>query len=432
MGMTISEKILAQHCRKQQVAPGQIVWVDVDVLMTHDVCGPGTIGIFHEQFGKNARVFHPSKIVIIPDHYIHTEDPTCRRNVDILRRFVKEQNIEHFYDPGTESYRGVCHVGLPQAGHTRPGEILLGTDSHTCTHGAFGEFATGIGNTEAGFVMGTGKLWLRVPATMRFVFEGELPERVMAKDMILKIIGDIGVDGATYRAMEFAGATVKACCLEERMTLCNMAIEAGAKNGIIVPDKKVEDYVKQRDHSGKKYTLLNNDPDAKFHSEKSYRAKEIEPMVAQPHSPANVASARKLKGTGIDRVYIGSCTGGKTTDMLAAAALLVGKTVKIDTFVVPATTEVDRDLDEQKISGKSLRQVFEQAGCKIGLPSCAACLGGPEDTFGRVNEPMRCLSTTNRNFPGRMGHKKAEVFLASPMTAAATAINGNISDPRDI
>ena len=432
MGMTISEKILAQHCRKQQVRPGEIVWVDVDVLMTHDVCGPGTIGIFQEQFGKDARVFDPDKVVIIPDHYIHTKDTTCKRNVDVLRRFVSEQKIEHFYDPGTESYRGVCHVGLPQAGHTRPGEVLLGTDSHTCTHGAFGEFATGIGNTEAAFVLGTGKLWLRVPQTMRFIFDGQLDQRVMAKDMILKVIGDIGVDGATYRAMEFAGETVKNIGMEERMTLCNMAIEAGAKNGIIVPDKVVEDYVDQRDQSGKKYTLLDNDPEAKFHSEQSYQANEIEPMVAQPHSPANTATARELKDTKIDRVYIGSCTGGKTTDMSAAVSLLANKAVKIDTFVVPATTEVDRDLDEQKIGGKSLREIFEQAGATIGRPSCAACLGGPEDTFGRVNEPMRCLSTTNRNFPGRMGHKKAEVFLASPMTAAATAIRGSITDPRDI
>ena len=432
MGMTISEKILARHCGKRQVIPGEIVWVNVDVLMTHDVCGPATIGIFWEQFGKNARVFDPSKVVIIPDHYIHTKDETCKRNVDVLRRFVSEQKIEHFYDPGTESYRGVCHVGLPQAGHTRPGEVLLGTDSHTCTHGAFGEFATGIGNTEASFVLGTGKLWLRVPATMRFIFEGQLDQRVMAKDMILKIIGDIGVDGATYRAMEFAGGTVESCCMEERMTLCNMAIEAGAKNGIIVADKTVEEYVGQRDQSRKRYTLPANDSDADFYSVQSYQAKEIEPMVAQPHSPANVDSAGNLKGTGIDRVYIGSCTGGKTTDMLAAASLLGGKTVKVDTFVVPATTEVDRDLDERKISGKSLREIFQQAGAKIGRPSCAACLGGPEDTFGRVNEPIRCLSTTNRNFHGRMGHKKAEVFLASPMTAAATAVSGSIADPRDI
>ncbi len=432
MGMTITEKILAEHSGREQVRPGEIVWVGVDVLMTHDVCGPASIGIFHERFGAEAKVFDAGKVVVIGDHYIHTKDEKCLRNVDVLRDFVKEQGIRYFYEPGTESYRGVCHVALPQEGHTRPGEILLGTDSHTCTHGAFGELATGIGNTEAAFVMGTGKLWLRVPETMRFVFDGQLDERVMAKDMILTVIGDIGVDGANYRSMEFTGATVKDCSMEERMTLCNMAVEAGGKNGIIAADEKVEQYLAKHDKSGKKYTLLGNDRDAKFASVHEYDAKEIEPMVARPHSPANRATARSLKGVSIERVYIGSCTGGKTTDMAAAASLLVGRSVKAETFVVPATVQVDNDLDEQKIDGQSLREIFERAGAKIGRPSCAACLGGPADTFGRVNEPLRCVSTTNRNFPGRMGHKGAEIFLASPMTAAASAIRGEITDPREI
>ena len=432
MGMTITEKILAGHCGRAQVDPGEVVWVDIDVLMTHDVCGPGTIGIFSEKFGADAKVFDTNKVVIIPDHYIHTKDEKCLRNVDVLRAFVKEQGIGYFYEPGTDGYRGVCHVTLPQEGHTRPGEILLGTDSHTCTHGAFGELATGIGNTEAAFVMGTGKLWLKVPQTMRFVFDGQVDQRVMAKDMILKVIGDIGVDGATYCSMEFSGQAVKACSMEERMTLCNMAIEAGGKNGIIAADEKVQEYLATRDKSGKEYTLLDNDADAKFASVHSYKAGDIEPMVACPHSPANGATARSLKGTKIDRAYIGSCTGGKTTDMVAAATLLAGQSVKVETFVVPATVQVDRDLDEQKIDGRSLREIFEQAGAQIGRPSCAACLGGPDDTFGRVNEPLRCVSTTNRNFPGRMGDKGAEIFLASPMTAAAAAIRGEIADPRDI
>ena len=432
MGMTITEKILAKHSGKGQLNPGQIIWANVDILMTHDVCGPGTIGIFKKQFGPQAKVFDPQKIVIIPDHYIFTQDQKCQRNVDVLRDFVKEQNIKYFYDPGTKNYQGVCHVTLPQQGHTIPGQILLGTDSHTCTHGAMGQFATGIGNTEAAFVMGTGKLWLRVPATMRFIFDGQLNQRVMAKDMILKIIGDIGVDGATYRTMEFAGQTVKNCSMEERMTLCNMAIEAGGKNGIIAADEKVKEYLSGRDTSGKEYTMLENDSDAEFFSEKHYRAEELEPMVACPHSPANAANARSLTDTKIDRVYIGSCTGGKTTDMIAAAALLDGTTAKTELFVVPATAEVDRDLDQQKIGQNTLRQVFQNAGAKIAPPSCAACLGGPADTFGRANKPLRCVSTTNRNFPGRMGHKQAEIFLASPATAAATAIRGLITDPRNV
>ena len=432
MAMTITEKILANHAGLDQLTPGQVVWVDVDVLMTHDVCGPGTIGIFREHFGQAAKVFDPAKVVIIPDHYIFTEDQKCRRNVDILREFAKQQQLPYFYDPGTDSYRGVCHLTLPQEGHIRPGEILIGTDSHTCTHGAFGQFATGVGNTEAGFVMGTGKLWLKVPPTMRFVFDGTLPERVMAKDMILKIIGDIGVDGANYRAMEFTGAAVSALDMEERMTLCNMAVEAGAKNGIIVPDQTVREYVAQRNKSGKEYQMLDNDSGADFFSETVYKAQDLEPVVAQPHSPDNVAPARDLKGFKIDRVYIGSCTGGKTIDFVAAAELLAGKTVKAETFIVPATTEVQRDLEQKQVNGQSLREIFTQAGAKIGPPSCAACLGGPADTFGRANEPLRCVSTTNRNFPGRMGHKDARIFLASPATAAATAITSQITDPRDI
>lgn len=362
MGMTITEKILARHSGRSQVRPGEIVWVEVDVLMTHDVCGPASIGIFHERFGTEAKVFDAGKVVVLGDHYIHTKDEKCLRNVDVLRDFVKEQGIRYFYEPGTESYRGVCHVALPQEGHTRPGEILLGTDSHTCTHGAFGGLATGIGNTEAAFVMGTGKLWLRVPETMRFVFDGQADERVMAKDMILTVIGDIGVDGANYRSMEFGGATVKGCSMEERMTLCNMAIEAGGKNGIIAADEKVEQYLAKRDKSGKEYTLLDNDADAEFASVRSYKTEDIEPMVARPHSPANTATARSLKGVSIERVYIGSCTGGKTTDMAAAASLLRGASVKVETFVVPATVQVERDLAEQKIDGQSLREILEQAG----------------------------------------------------------------------
>jgi 3-isopropylmalate/(R)-2-methylmalate dehydratase large subunit len=230
MGMTLTEKILANHSGKDRVSPGDNVWVDVDVLMTHDVCGPPAIGIFHKQFGDDAKVWDKEKLVIIPDHYIFTKDKYANRNVDVLRAFAAEQDLPYFYDVGTDSYKGVCHVALPEEGFTRPGEVLFGTDSHTCTAGAFGQFATGIGNTDAAFIMGTGKLWVKVPETMRFVFEGtSLPPYLMAKDIILKIIGDIGVDGATYRTMEFTGPGIKALTMEDRMTLTNMAIEAGGK-----------------------------------------------------------------------------------------------------------------------------------------------------------------------------------------------------------
>ena len=430
--LTLTEKILAHAAGREAAAPGDNIWVNVDVLMTHDVCGPGTIGVFHKQFGRDAQVWDREKVVIIPDHYIFTADAMANRNVDVLREFVAEQKLPYYYDVGTEHYKGVCHIALPEEGHTRPGEVLLGTDSHTCTAGAFGQFATGIGNTDAGFVMGTGKTWLKVPPTMRFIFEGNLPPYLMAKDLILAVIGDIGVDGATYRAMEFAGDGVFALNIEERMTLCNMAIEAGGKNGCIEPDEVTLKYVRERGvkTGNKPFTVHKADVGAKYIHEKVYDVTQLEPVIAKPHSPDNKASVRSVRGTKLDRAYIGSCTGGKLTDFRAAAELMRGQTVKIDTFVVPATTEVARGLDSELVAGQSLRSIFESAGAKIGEASCAACLGGPSDTFGRLNQAIRCISTTNRNFPGRMGHKEAEVFLASPLTVAASAITGSIEDPR--
>ncbi|HNV86226.1 MAG TPA: 3-isopropylmalate dehydratase large subunit [Candidatus Omnitrophota bacterium] len=430
MQMTITEKILAKHAGKTRVEAGENVWISVDVLMTHDICGPGTIGIFKEHFGKNARVWDPEKVVIIPDHYIYTADAKAHRNVDILREFVKEQGIRHFYNPGTETYKGVCHVALAEEGHTRPGEVLFGTDSHTCTAGAFGEFATGIGNTDAGFILGTGKLWVKVPQTMRFVFEGTLPPYLMAKDLILQVIGDIGVDGAVYRTMEFAGEGVHSLNIEERMTLCNMAIEAGGKNGVISVDQTTLDYVRAR--TSKPFEVVENDPGCRYYSTRTYDAKKLEPVVAKPHSPDRRALARELKGTAITRAYIGSCTGGKITDFIAGAKILKGRSVKAETFIVPATTEVAAKLRTEKIDGKSLFEIFTESGAKVGEASCAACLGGPKDTFGRLNGAEVCISTTNRNFPARMGSMESQVYLASPMTVAASAVTGKITDPREV
>src|SRR5438128_1796521 len=429
--MTLTEKILARAAGRDCVRPGDNIWIDVDVLMTHDVCGPGTIGIFKQHFGKDAKVWDRDKVVIIPDHYIFTADKMANRNVDVLRQFAAEQQLPHFYDVGSERYKGVCHIALPEEGHTRPGEVLFGTDSHTCTAGAFGEFATGIGNTDAGFVMGTGKLWVKVPPTMRFVFEGELPPYLMAKDLILAVIGDIGCDGATYKAMEFDGGGVYSLNIEERMTLCNMVIEAGGKNGVIAPDRVTLDFVNSRNKTGKPYKVMSSDKDARFCFEKVYDVTKLEPVVAKPHSPDNRATVTQVRGTKLDRAYIGSCTGGKMTDFRAAAKILKGKSVKIDTFVVPATSEIAAGLKSESFDGQTLEQIFLSAGAKIGPPSCAACLGGPSDTFGRLNTPISCISTTNRNFPGRMGHKEAKVFLASPLTVAASALSGTISDPRD-
>ncbi|MEC4895670.1 MAG: 3-isopropylmalate dehydratase large subunit [Oscillatoria sp. PMC 1051.18] len=437
MGMTLTEKIIARAADRVQVEPGENVWVNVDVLMTHDVCGPGTIGVFKREFGENAQVWDADKIVLIPDHYIFTEDARANRNVDILRDFAQEQGIKYFYDirdranfKANPDYKGVCHIALAQEGHTRPGEVLFGTDSHTCNAGAFGQFATGIGNTDAGFIMGTGKLLIKVPATMRFVLDGEMPDYLLAKDLILQIIGDISVSGATYRTMEFAGEAVQNMTMEERMTLCNMVIEAGGKNGVIAPDETTFDYVRSR--TDKPFQAVYNDPDAKFYSDRTYDVSQLEPVVAKPHSPDNRALARECRDVKIDRVYIGSCTGGKTTDFLNAARVLKGRKVKVPTYIVPATQKVYDDLFTVKYEGETLSEIFIEADCiEPTAPSCAACLGGPKDTFGRMNKAEVCVSTTNRNFPGRMGDKKAQIYLASPYTAAASALTGYVTDPRE-
>jgi 3-isopropylmalate/(R)-2-methylmalate dehydratase large subunit len=431
MAMTMTEKILARAAGKAAVRPGDNVWAGVDVLMTHDVCGPGTIGIFKREFGPDAKVWDPERVVIIPDHYIFTGDEKCHRNVDILRAFAREQGIPHYYDVGGPRYKGVCHIALAQEGHTRPGEVLFGTDSHTCTAGAFNQFATGIGNTDAAFILGTGKLLVKVPPTMRLVFEGQFPPWVLAKDVILHVIGDLGVDGATYKAMELAGEAVERLTMEERMTLCNMVIEGGGKNGIIEADRTTFDYVRAR--TGTPFEPVAPDPGAAYALVKRYDAATIEPTVAKPHSPDNRAAARELGDVRLTRAYIGSCTGGKITDFINAARIMRGRRVAVDTFLVPATTEIAEAMRTERIDGRTLLSIFEDAGCTVSLDaSCAACLGGPKDTFGRINGPEVCISTTNRNFPGRMGSKEGQVYLASPYTVAASAIAGRIVDPREL
>ncbi len=451
--MTMTEKILAAHAGCDHVQPGQNVWVDVDILMTHDVCGPGTIGIFKQRFGHDAKVWDPDRVVIIPDHYIFTADDKCHRNIQILRDFVREQGLRYYYDPDfvtrepgmpnpykdptKTNYKGVCHKALPEEGHLRPGEILLGTDSHTCTAGAFGQFASGVGNTDAAFTLGTGKTWLKVPPTMRFAFHGQIPPYLTAKDLILAVIGQISVSGATYKTMYFTGDGIGSLSLEDRMTLTNMAIEAGGKNGVCDVDEKTLQYVRARSNVAQ-WTVYEDDPGANYAYEHEWNLATLEPLVAKPFSPDNKDTAHNCRDVKIDRAYIGSCTGGKITDMIYAASILRGQQVKIPTFVVPGSTEVHADMQRLNLQGQprqgdetSIEQVLQDAGCLLGPSSCAACLGGPADTFGRLNEPMACISTTNRNFPGRMGHKEAGVYLASPLTVAASALTGFVTDPRD-
>jgi 3-isopropylmalate/(R)-2-methylmalate dehydratase large subunit len=429
MAMTITEKILAKSAGKNVVTPGENVWLNVDVLMTHDVCGPPTIQIWKKEFGEKAKIWDKNKLVIFPDHYIFTADKHANRNVDILRQFADEYGVESYYDVGTERYKGVCHIALAEEGYNIPGTVLIGTDSHTCTSGAFGMFATGVGNTDAAFILGTGKIWEKVPESMKFTFDGNLPPYLTAKDLILYILGDITTDGATYRAMEFDGQAVYDLSMDERMTLTNMAIEGGGMNGIIKADAVTEAYLKDR--TNKKYEIFESDVDAKYHSTYHYNASELEPVVAKPHSPDNRDTVRNVQGTKLTKCYIGSCTGGKLSDFVNAAKILMGKEVKVPTFVVPASTTVAKELETTDISGISLKDIFSNAGCEIAQSSCAACLGGPADTVGRSVDHDVVISTTNRNFPGRMGSKKSEVYLASPLTVAASAVTGKITDPRE-
>lgn len=451
--MTLTEKLLARAAGKSSLQAGDNAWVKADMLMTHDVCGPGTIGVFKREFGEDAKVWDRNKIVIIPDHYIFTADSRSNRNVDILREFVKEQDLPYFYDVIDDpdgkwvfdkekgnlkkqhgsNYAGVCHTALPQKGHIRPGEVLFGTDSHTCMAGAFNQFATGIGNTDAGFVMGTGNLLIKVPETMHFRLEGELQPGVMAKDIILHCIGEIGFDGATYRALQFDGPGAASLSMDDRMTVANMAIEAGGKNGIFEFDEKTAALVDERTKlNGTKadYEPVERDADEKFVFEMTVDLDKLEPTVACHPDPGQRKLAKEMD-LKLDRAYIGSCTGGKTSDFLEFARVLNGKTVAIDTFGVPATPEIVNDLQTANWDGKSVWEILVDAGVQMTENSgCAACLGGPVDTFGRMNTPMKCISATNRNFPGRMGHKESQVFLASPATVAASALEGKVTDPR--
>ncbi len=454
--MTLTEKLLARASGKPAVQAGDNVWVKADVLMTHDVCGPGTIGVFKREFGENAKVWDRKRVVIIPDHYIFTEDSKSNRNVDILRDFSREQQLPYFYDViddpnGTwkydvskgnlkrqygSNYAGVCHTALPAKGHTRPGEVLFGTDSHTCMAGAFNQFATGIGNTDAGFVMGTGKLLIKVPETMHFRLEGKLQPGVMAKDVILHCIGEIGFDGATYRAMQFDGPGVVSLSMDDRMTIANMAIEAGGKNAIFPFDARTAEYVDARvklNGTRTSYEPVELDDVQTFVYETVVDLDKLEPTVACHPDPGQRKTVREMNNMKLDRAYVGSCTGGKTSDFVEFARVLRGKKVVIDTFGVPATPDIVRELQTTRWGDQTIWKILEDAGVRMTENAgCSACLGGPVDTFGRMNEGgLKCISATNRNFPGRMGSKESEVYLASPATVAASALTGMVTDPRE-
>nr|YP_010728825.1 LeuC [Lithothamnion corallioides]WEA76990.1 LeuC [Lithothamnion corallioides] len=429
--MTMSEKILAKSSNNPSAQSGQTVWSKVNILMTHDPCSPGVISIFKKEFGDQAKIWDKNKHIMIPDHFIFTSDKKANANVDMMREFAEEQGHKYFYDPKTNNYKGVCHIALAEEGHNRPGEVLVGTDSHTVTSGAFGTFAIGVGNTDAAFILGTGEILLRVPETIKVIFHGKIEPHIMAKDLILLLLKDLTTQGATYQTIEFSGEVINNMTVEDRMTLCNMVIEAGAKNGIIIPNRETIEYVKERSTINE-FEIIEPDKSANYTKILEYDLTNIQAQIAKPHSPDNVDSIINVEGKKIDRAYIGSCTGGKTSDFLAAAQILKNRKVTIETFGVPATKQVFYDIINQQIGNKSVYEILVDAGVNMtGEASCAACCGGPIDTFGRINSSMSVISTTNRNFSGRMGDKSASIYLGSPLSVAATAINGYITNPKE-
>lgn len=418
MGMTITEKIMAAHCGKPGVEPGMLINAEIDLVMCHDVTTTPAIDLL-KTHGIN-KVFDPDKIVIMPDHFVPNKDIKSAEMVRKIRLWAKENGINAFYDLGRH---GVCHALLPEQGHVKAGMTIVGADSHTCTHGAFGAFSTGIGSTDLAAALATGELWFKVPASLLFNIEGELPAGVYAKDIILEIIRRIGVDGALYRAMEFRGSAIESMDMESRMTICNMAIEAGAKSGIIAPDALSAAYLKERGIEDQ--ADIQSDADAVYEQCFDIDVSELEPMVAFPDLPSKGRRVSDInERIPLDQVYIGSCTNGRISDLRIAAAILKSKKIAPGTrcIVVPASTEIWKQANRE-----GLLDIFMEAGATVSAPTCGACLGGH---MGILAAGERCLSTTNRNFTGRMGSPESEVYLASPATAAASAIKGYISDPR--
>lgn len=415
--MTIAEKILARAAEKAQVSPGEIVEARVDYIMVNDVTGMPAFEVFEEFGVEPVR----EKLVLIPDHYVPNKDVASAAQAKAMRDFARKYRIENYFEVGSS---GICHQLMIEKGFAAPGRLIIGADSHTCSYGALGAFSTGVGSTEAASAMALGKLWFRVPETQRFVVEGALGKYVMGKDVILHIIGDIGVDGSLYRAMEFYGSSVEAMSLADRITIANMAIEAGGKAGIFPPDEKVFKYLEGRVRGS--YEPVYAAKDAEYEETFEYDAGEIAPTVAKPFLPENVAPAAELSNVTIDQAYLGSCTNGRIEDLRVAARIMKGRKVheNVRMIVVPASKEVFEEAMEE-----GLVKVFLEANAYVSGPTCGACLGG---YMGVLAKGERCISSTNRNFVGRMGHKESEVYLANPAVVAASAITGRITDPREL
>lgn len=417
MGMTITEKILARAAGKGKVVAGELVDANIDIVMCHDVTTPPAISMLVEK-GID-KVFDREKIVVTPDHFQPAKDIKSAELHKRLDGWAKRHNIKYYYKIGRA---GVCHALLPEQGHIRPGEVIVGPDSHTCTYGAFAAFSTGIGSTDAAAAIATGQLWFKVPASIKFVLNGSLGPGVYSKDVILTIIARIGTDGALYKAMEFVGPALKDMSMEARMTITNMAIEAGAKSGVIGFDETTKQYLDEHLKDKTEYTVYESDSNAQYDAVEEFDCSAIEPMVALPYLPSGGVVIGECAGKEMDQAYIGSCTNGRIEDLRIAAEIIKGKQVAIRTLIVPATPVIWKQAKDE-----GLFDIFYEAGCVIAAPTCGACLGG---FMGVLAAGEKCVSTTNRNFVGRMGHPESEVYLASPATAAASAVEGKLADPR--
>jgi len=415
--MNITEKILAKASGKNEVHPGEIVDANVDMVMVHDLTGPLAVEAFRK-IGTQ-KVWDNKKVVVILDHQVPAESVKAAELHKTMRKFAHDQNLT-FYDVGRG---GICHQVMPEKGHVAPGNVIVGADSHTCTYGAFGAFATGIGSTEAAAVFATGKIWFKVPPTIKINVKGKFKKFVTPKDLILNIIGNLSVDGAIYKAAEFRGPTIKTMSVAGRMTLCNMAVEMGAKNGIIAPDETIAEFLKDRTPKMPDFKALQSDKDAEYERTVDFDVSKIEPQVACPSSVDNVKPISEVGDVPIEQAFIGSCTNGRIEDLRLAAQVMKGKKVKdgVRALVIPASQEVWRQAMQE-----GLLEIFTDAGAIVCGSACGPCLGGH---IGLLAAGESCVSSSNRNFIGRMGSTQASVYLASPATVAASAITGKLSDP---
>ncbi len=419
MAMTMTQKILASHAGLESVTAGQLIEANLDLTLANDITGP--VAIREMEKAGFEHVFDKNKIALVMDHFAPNKDIKSAEQCLTCRNFSGKHEIMNFFDVGQ---MGIEHALLPEKGLVGPGELIIGADSHTCTYGALGAFSTGVGSTDLAAGMATGKAWFRVPSAIKFNLTGSLPKYVSGKDVILHIIGKIGVDGALYRSMEFAGDGVASLTMDDRFTICNMAIEAGAKNGIFPVDDKTRAYIKGR--VNREVTEFAADPDAQYDEEYTINLSELRPTVACPHLPENTKTVDELGKIEIQQSVIGSCTNGRIQDMRDAAAILKGRKVKsnVRTIVIPATQEIYLQCIEE-----GLAKIFVEAGAIVSTPTCGPCLGGH---MGILAHDEKAISTTNRNFVGRMGHVSSEIYLANPAVAAASAVTGYITDPAEL